>query len=436
MSILAAPELDEGTPATRLGPHIVGLLRTGGSVKKADLVSDLVTMPSGPSYLDWSVQSMTSGVLPTTYYAANTIADDFIQSMYSIVPDWMKTRIDQTLASSPILFQTRSGKTDVYGFEDKVQASLGWALYGRLRYGRPNPEAKALKEQRNMAIWGKKQAPALLRVWEHWGAQTIRGASFTAAIYSHTENPVAAMAIQMYVRPRIEGFVMGRLFAHMTRGAEQGAAAVQRSTPGPDGAPGLRVTPGDWSSMIRPFIKNRTAATMLNLVDGSEKTLRQVMQRSVEQGWSPTQTGEWMSQTYSLTPRMEQALANYRTKLIGDKIPMGKVRQMVRDKALEYDSQRAALFAENEMFTAMNAGRDMMINHAVRNGFVMPSTKKMWVVAPDERVCDVCRPMEGMIVNSLDQYRLPTGEHLTNPPAHVRCRCIIVPFADKKEIRR
>lgn len=87
---------------------------------------------------------------------------------------------------------------------------------------------------------------------------------------------------------------------------------------------------------------------------------------------------------------------------------------------------RADLTGDTETMSAFNMGRVFVIDEAIRDGLVPPSVKKVWVTAEDERTCQICRPMDGVKVGMREYF--PVGEgSLMFPPAHPRCRCIIVP---------
>lgn len=59
---------------------------------------------------------------------------------------------------------------------------------------------------------------------------------------------------------------------------------------------------------------------------------------------------------------------------------------------------------------------------------------KRWNTAMDDRVCPICRPLDGKVVD-LDKYfpALMAGG-LMGPPAHVRCRCWLTPILDMKKL--
>lgn len=58
--------------------------------------------------------------------------------------------------------------------------------------------------------------------------------------------------------------------------------------------------------------------------------------------------------------------------------------------------------------------------------------KKQWMTAEDELVCEICGPLDGMIVE-LDGDGFTTEEGgigIQGPPAHVNCRCGLQPVVE------
>ena len=107
---------------------------------------------------------------------------------------------------------------------------------------------------------------------------------------------------------------------------------------------------------------------------------------------------------------------------------------------------RAELIARSESIYAANAGAELgYIQSGVVEG-------KQWLIAWDERTCDICLDMEGMtapvgtpiwekeglnIGDVQERYHLTfdyTEGEMPFPPIHPRCRCTIVPIL--KEISR
>lgn len=88
------------------------------------------------------------------------------------------------------------------------------------------------------------------------------------------------------------------------------------------------------------------------------------------------------------------------------------------------DSTRAELIARTETATAANEGLMALWDQAVTNGYLKPTSKKEWIVTPDDKLCPICEPLDGEQVG-LDEEFDVDGELMDGPPAHPNCRCVV-----------
>ena len=96
-----------------------------------------------------------------------------------------------------------------------------------------------------------------------------------------------------------------------------------------------------------------------------------------------------------------------------------------------FAQERASNIAITEVTRAYAEGNTM----AWRSAGVVGG--KRWNTAFDERVCLICRPLNGMIVG-LDNgfWSREGGVGMRNPPAHPRCRCWLTPIVDDEAVGR
>lgn len=140
--------------------------------------------------------------------------------------------------------------------------------------------------------------------------------------------------------------------------------------------------------------------------------------------------GERARDLYGLDPRSALAAESYATR----KGKGGSLMNLVNT----YLERRATVFGSVHSFTALNYGRQMLFAEAMAQGYLPPDALKVWVTALDERVCPVCRPMDGLAVPVLSQFEvvlpLPKTSRgkdrksvlLYTPPLHINCRCTLV----------
>jgi hypothetical protein len=173
------------------------------------------------------------------------------------------------------------------------------------------------------------------------------------------------------------------------------------------------------------WVENYVSVFSRNQRDLAERTIRHVVNASMEQGLPPNVLAGRLQQLWALTPRHAQAVENYRKNLMEQKRSARSVHQLTgRYSAKLLDSRLKAITA-TEALTVFNLGRESQWIKAVSEGRMPLDTVKMWVTAQDELVCKVCRPMDGTTA--------PLGQAfegtvtLMVPSAHPNCRCIVIP---------
>lgn len=84
---------------------------------------------------------------------------------------------------------------------------------------------------------------------------------------------------------------------------------------------------------------------------------------------------------------------------------------------LPFDEQRASMIATTEV-TRTYAQSNQLAGRALALEFPGIKVIKGWFTNMDDRVCDVCGPLDGTEVSIEEDF-----QGLENPPAHPNCRC-------------
>lgn len=156
----------------------------------------------------------------------------------------------------------------------------------------------------------------------------------------------------------------------------------------------------------------------------SELAISQAVPQMVNRGIRGDGLALMVKGLYGLDPRSMNSAINF---LGNDKKPRDKT---VIDLTTQLLSGRAKIIGDVQSFTALNFGRQLTYMEAQDSGLLPRSARKVWVTAIDERVCPVCRPMDGRSVGLTDFFELHTKAGKTRllvPPVHPNCRCTIVP---------
>ena len=85
---------------------------------------------------------------------------------------------------------------------------------------------------------------------------------------------------------------------------------------------------------------------------------------------------------------------------------------------------RAERIARTETMYASNEGQSLLWDQAVEEGLLTGKERQVWITTPDDRLCPICEPMEGVEI-ALDGEFDVDGEGIDGPPAHPNCRCTV-----------
>jgi HK97 family phage portal protein len=133
--------------------------------------------------------------------------------------------------------------------------------------------------------------------------------------------------------------------------------------------------------LVVDFIKNHSGESIRQIARTTQEALRDTLFEGIQNGES--------------IPKLSKRIAE------------------VYQKAKDYRTDR---IARTETATAANQGT---LEAYKQSGVVK---KKEWITADDERLCDLCAPMDGEVVNIDDNF----SAGISAPPLHPNCRCTIV----------
>lgn len=192
-------------------------------------------------------------------------------------------------------------------------------------------------------------------------------------------------------------------------------------------------------------IANRLSLDLVTGIGEAQKvTVERVMRHAVMEGMNPNDTAKLIADLVPLTERQAQAVINYRQALkhgvvalpaLRDRrtdamvergVPAERVEPLVSAYAERLRLYRARTIARTESLRAANLSQHETIRQAVKAGR-MPALSKKWLVAFDERTCDICNTIASWSAGGIaldDEFPTPDGSVLV-PPAHPNCRCTV-----------
>jgi hypothetical protein len=129
--------------------------------------------------------------------------------------------------------------------------------------------------------------------------------------------------------------------------------------------------------------------------------------------WAKEHAGELVEGIAATT---RDSIRDTITGLLEGDITWAQARQELTDL---FGEARVKTIAHTEAMAAANEGQKQLWEQAAKDGYLTGKESMIWIVTPDDRLCDICEGLEDMVV--------PLGESFPEggPPAHPNCRCTI-----------
>ena len=194
------------------------------------------------------------------------------------------------------------------------------------------------------------------------------------------------------------------------------------------------------SGRVASYLESEVGTLITEMTESAQATVRElVLEAQVRESSSSTLVRD-IKQNIGLRTDQYRALENYREGLIKRDTPPAEINRMVEEYRERLLSQRATLIARTESMRAANFGVLEGYQQAADEGLIdRNSSTKTWVVTPDDRLCNTCRPMDGVTVPmgstwsvrvitgstpGKGQYRGTVAVRVPNE-IHPNCRCAI-----------
>jgi hypothetical protein len=147
---------------------------------------------------------------------------------------------------------------------------------------------------------------------------------------------------------------------------------------------------------------------------------------NIQIDWTLTNNRAWewaKKYTYDLVDMIEDTTRKVLQSVIPQFIEtpgmtIGNVMNM-----LPFDEERAQSIAVTEI-TRAYATANQLAGEDLKKEFPDVRVIKIWYTNNDDRVCDICAPLDGMEVDIDEFFTTEDDKSLgIDPPAHVNCRC-------------
>jgi hypothetical protein len=141
---------------------------------------------------------------------------------------------------------------------------------------------------------------------------------------------------------------------------------------------------------------DRVGARMVTAItEETRQAIREVIKRAFRQGIPPRDVAKLLREMVGLTENQQMAVMNYRFHLLAQGLTGDRVARLTKVYAQKKLQERALTIARTETINASNEGQLELWRQARRDGLFDRDPVKVWIVTPDDRLCPVCRPLDG-----------------------------------------
>lgn len=182
---------------------------------------------------------------------------------------------------------------------------------------------------------------------------------------------------------------------------------------------------------VREWTENRAAQFVTEVSNTQIEGIRAVVQRAATlEDMSVDQLARAIRPMVGLTHPQSIANLKYYEKLIESGASEKKALDLATRYAARQHRYRAYNIARTELAFSYNQGSYEATRQAQEKGY-MGDVVKVWCTADDERVCDACRPLDGMTIAMGEDFpninpRISGPTIHKVPPAHPSCRCTVL----------
>jgi len=179
---------------------------------------------------------------------------------------------------------------------------------------------------------------------------------------------------------------------------------------------------------VTQWLRDVARITAINLSSEAVNTVRSMLLRMFREGVPPVQAARLIRDTVGLHPRYATAVVNFRNDLVARGFTPDYIDKKVATYARRLKQHRAETIARTESIRAAAQGQQEAWDQMVAQGILDSNeARKEWMVAEDERLCEICAPLQGWQVPIDQTFPVQNGI----PPAHPNCRCAVrLVFAD------
>ena len=157
------------------------------------------------------------------------------------------------------------------------------------------------------------------------------------------------------------------------------------------------------------------------------QSIRRVIVQAFTENLPTRQVAIRLTEQIGLHSRQAAALERFRADLVEKGLRTDRVSVLTRRARDRMIRRRARSIARTEVLRASNMGQQLLWEAAVDAGeWRAQDVRRVFIVTPDDRLCPICAPLDGMRVGLADEFVSPAnGASALVPPLHPQCRCAL-----------
>ena len=177
------------------------------------------------------------------------------------------------------------------------------------------------------------------------------------------------------------------------------------------------------------FLRSYSFGLIRQIGATTREGIRRVVTDAFERGGHPREQARQIRNMVGLTARQAAAVSGYRAQLLAQGVRRSLADRRAQRYADRLLRRRALNIARTETIRAANVGQQALWDQMADEGLIEKDrARKVWIVTPDDRLCEICAAIPGMNPGGVPAQG---GEFATDvgpvpyPPAHPQCRCAV-----------
>ena len=170
------------------------------------------------------------------------------------------------------------------------------------------------------------------------------------------------------------------------------------------------------------------AGGLIHQITADQRAMvRATVATAFREGQTARQVAQRLADQIGLQSRQAAALEQFRADLVEKGLRAERVSVLTRRARDRMIRRRARSIARTEVLRASNMGQQLLWEAAVDAGeWRAQDVRRVFIVTPDDRLCPICAPLDGVRVGLQEAFVSPTnGASAVVPPIHPHCRCAL-----------